>query len=385
MKKPLIVTLVILIILLIVPIISFFKWSFQPKKPLQVLILDKTVPTLERNKHRSLSWILAHNKYVKHNKRKYSYTKDYFGFVPLKPLRNKEWDRNPIRLGDVLIMADSFDVAYFADTYGVYFNDWYAGINTSNRSRLIYGGLSNSDYLFMMEMYDRQKLVIAEYNILAYPTDPLNRDKTETLLDVHWTEWTGKYFETLDTIADPTFPKWMVRLYQNQYRKTWDFTKSGIILLKNNNRIIVLEDETHLEFDTPFIYTTEHGSENFDLPYKIPFTNWFEIVETTGNDVVANFKIQTNEVGDSVLQNFFLPETFPAILQSSGPTPYFYFAGDFADNKVPIKTAYFKGIEKLKFLFIGRDPASETKFYWEYYKPMMTQILDQYYTSINPE
>lgn len=385
MKKPLIVTIVVLIILLIVPVISFLKWSFQPKKPLEVLILDKTVPTLERDKHRSLSWILTHNKYVKLNKRKYSYTKDYFGFIPLKPLRDKRWDRNPIRLGDILIMADSFDVAYFADTYGVHFNDWYAGINTSNRSRLIYGGLSNSDYLFMKEMYDRQKLVIAEYNILAYPTDPLNRNKTEELLDVHWTEWTGRYYETLDTIADPAFPKWIVKLYQTRYRKDWNFTRSGIVLLKNNNQIVVLENETHLEFDTPFIYTTDHGKKSYDLPYKVPYPYWFEIVESTSNDVVANFKIHTNEAGDSILQNFFLPETFPAILQSSGPSSYFYFAGDFADNPVPIKTAYFKGIEKLKFLFVKENSGSRTRFYWEYYKPLMTQILDEYYSSKNPE
>ncbi len=385
MKKPLIVTIVILIILLIVPAISFFKWSFQPKRPLEVMILNKTVPTLERDKHRSLSWILTHDKYVKLNKRKYSFTKDYFGFFPLKPLRNKEWDTDPIRLGEILNMADSFDVAYFADTYGVYFNDWYVGLNTSNRSRLIYGGLSNSDYLFMKEMYDRNKLVIAEYNILAYPTDPLYRLRTEELLDIHWTEWTGRYFETLDTIADPSFPKWILKQYRTQYRKDWDFTKPGIILFKSNNQIVVLENETHLEFETPFIYTTSHGEENFDLPYKVPYPYWFEIVETKNNDVVANFKIHTNEVGDSILQNYFLPETFPAVFQGSGSSPYFYFAGDFADNPVPIKTAYFKGVEKLKWLFIREKPGSRTRFYWDYYRPLMGQILDQYYSAKNPE
>jgi hypothetical protein len=103
------------------------------------------------------------------------------------------------------------------------------------------------------------------------------------------------------------------------------------------------------------------------------------------NDVVANFKIHTNEVGDSILQNFMLPEIFPAILQGPGDSPYFYFTGDFADNPVPIKTAYFKGIEKLKFLFVRGNPESTSRFYWEYYKPLMTQILEDYYTSKTKE
>jgi hypothetical protein len=90
-------------------------------------------------------------------------------------------------------------------------------------------------------------------------------------------------------------------------------------------------------------------------------------------------------VGDSILQNYFLPETFPAVLQGPGETPYFYFAGDFADNPVAIKTAYFKGIEKLKFLFIREKPGSRTRFYWDYYYPLMSQILDQYYSTRNPE
>ena len=71
-NKTLIVIGAILIILILVPIVSWIAWKFQPKKPLQVCILDKTVPDLERNEHRSFNWILTYNKYVKN--------------VPSKPL-----------------------------------------------------------------------------------------------------------------------------------------------------------------------------------------------------------------------------------------------------------------------------------------------------------
>jgi len=383
MKKSLIAFIVVLVIIFALPIVSFFKWTFQPKKPLKVLILDKTVPTLERDKHRSFNWILNHNKYVKTNKRRYSYKKDYMGFYPLRPLREKQWDRKVIRLSEVLNLADSLDVLYYTDTYGVYFNDWYKGLSKNRRSRLIDGGLKSNDYLLLKEMKDRNKLILAEYNILDYPTSPLDRNKTETLFGIHWTEWTGKYFESLDILKNPDFPPWIVSLYEKQYRKDWSFKNSGIVLVKGN-RVVVLENETHLEIEVPYIYTTTYGQEKFDLPYKVNFPYWFEVIESGENNVIANFKIHSNEVGDSILYSNMIRKIFPAIIEQPGENNCYYFTGDFTYNPVNNKTAYFKGIEKLEFLLVNDAPGNGTRFYWSYYKPLITGILDRYYQKINP-
>lgn len=383
MKKSIIAFIVVLVIILALPIVSFFKWTFQPKKPLKILILDKTVPTLERDKHRSFNWILNHNKYVKTNKRRYSYKKDYMGFYPLRPLREKQWDRKVIRLSEVLNLADSLDVLYYTDTYGVYFNDWYKGLSKNRRSRLIDGGLKAYDYLLLKEMKDRNKLILAEYNILDYPTSPLDRNKTEILFGISWTEWTGKYFESLDILKNPDFPPWIVSLYEKQFRKDWSFKNSGIVLVKGN-RVVVLENETHLEIEVPYIYTTTYGQEKFDLPYKVNFPYWFEVIESGENNVIANFKIHTNEVGDSILYSNMIHKIFPAIIEQPGENNYYYFAGDFTYNPVNNKTAYFKGIEKLEFLLVNDAPGNGTRFYWSYYKPLITSILDRYYQKINP-
>ena len=45
------------------------------------------------------------------------------------PLREKKWERNDYRLTDLINLAEKNDAVYFADTYGVFFNDWYRGIN----------------------------------------------------------------------------------------------------------------------------------------------------------------------------------------------------------------------------------------------------------------
>ncbi len=82
MSRSFKVFLFVLALLLVVPAISLVKWVIQPKVPLQIMILNKTVPSLERHKHRSFHWVLNHEKFVKQDEKPYSFVKDYFGFVP---------------------------------------------------------------------------------------------------------------------------------------------------------------------------------------------------------------------------------------------------------------------------------------------------------------
>ncbi|NOY36096.1 MAG: hypothetical protein GXO83_00805 [Chlorobi bacterium] len=351
----------------------------QPKRSLDILILDKTVPSLERNKHRSFNWILTHNKYVKSDNHRYAYTKDYYGFFPLKPLRSKKYDTRRIRLTQILELADSIDMAYYTDTYGVYFNDWYKGISKARRSRMIYGGLNNNDRLLLKEMKDRKKLIIGEYNILAYPTAPLDRANTEEIFNIKWTEWLGAYFSTLDTIQDTQFPKWILQNYRDQYHKSWDFKNAGVVFVNYNSRVVVLESGTHLDFDMPYIYTSKYGREKYGLPHRIAFPYWFEVLEPGNNRVVSTFKIHTNTVGDSVLDAHFLPNEFPAVIESTGDAPYYYFAGDFANNPEHMRTSYFYHVEKLNNMIKPPFLSKRRHFFWHFYYPLMTNILDQYY------
>ena len=385
MKKSLILFIIILFVILFLPLLSIVKWGVQSKRQLDVLILDKTVPTFDRFNHKSFHWILTHNKYVKGNKRRYSYVKDYFGFVPLRPLREKKWDTRRIRLAQIIELADSLDALYYADTYGVYFNDWYQGINRSNRSRLIYGGLNNSDYLLLKEMKDRDKLIIAEYNILSPPTAPLERNKTETIFGIHWTGWSGKYYMDLNPETNPDFPKWIVKLYEKQSLETWPFTNSGIIMVKNDNRVVVLENETHLDFDVPFIYSSKSTQENYEVPYTINYPFWFNIIESTENIVLSEFKIHTNLVGDSLMEANLIPDVFPAVIMQPEKEHYFYFSGDFANNDVNYSTAYFKNIEKIDKYLYNNDLSDKRKFYWKYYKPLVTNTLNNYYLELKEE
>jgi hypothetical protein len=384
MKKSVITLIVILVVLLALPIYSFIKWSIQPKRPISVLVLDKTVPSLERNQHRSLFTLMTQHRFVNKENKGYSFRKDYFGFFPLKPLRNKQYNVERIRLTDILQYADSYDGAYYADTYGVYFNDWYKGISKGRRSRMIYGGLNNNDYLLLKEMNDRHKLIIAEYNILGYPTAGLERNKTEEIFKVRWTEWTGKYFFSLDTIKSPDIPKWILENYREQYRQPWDFHKSGIVFVSDGGKVVVLENETHLDFDIPYIYTSSQAMKDYGLPYKVAYSNWFNIVESAQNDILSYFKIHVNELGDSIMQAHFIPTMFPAVLKSSDEHNYYFFAGDFANNPVKNITGYFKNFKNLNLYRLSNEKKSTRKFYYEYYDPLMNNIYSKYLEKVKP-
>jgi hypothetical protein len=379
MSKSLKVFLFILVVLLIFPAISLFRWTIEPKRPFQLMILNKTVPSLERHNHRSFHWVLNHEKYVKTNKKPYSYRNDYYGFVPLKPFRDRQYEIRRIRLDDIIDMANEYDAAYFIDTYGVYFNDWYQAKSSERRSRKIYGGLNNNDYLFLKEMSKRKKLIIAEYNFIGYPTNDLERNKVEDLFDMHWTGWTGKYFGSLNSNENKELPVWIVDLYKKQYDLPWEFKDGGIVLVNNQDEIVVLENKTHLDFEVPYIYTEKETMEEYHLPYQLSYTGWFDIVLPGQNRVLATYKLHTNEMGDSLLSTHFIPNEFPAVIQSPNGNPYFYFCGDFSNNMVNPLTAYFKNVENVADnIFFTDKPTDKREFFWCYYRPLISGIMYKY-------
>jgi hypothetical protein len=381
MKKTLLIVVIILAVILALPVINLIRWSFQSKKPLDIIIVDKTVPTLEREHHKPFTWILTNQRFVKkENSASYSYSKDYFGFFPQRPLREKKWDRNDYRLADVINLANKNDAIYFTDTYGVFFNDWFRGINKSRKSRKIYGGLNNTDFLLLKEMKDRNKLIIMEYNSFDYPTAEFESFRTQEKLGITFTGWTGKYFSSLDsTLKD--FPIWMTAMYRKEYKKPWTFTKAGIVILKEKD-ILVLEEGIHLKNSLPHIITDDNSVKKYGVISSVAFDQWFDIIDPLQNNVISKFKLETTSVGDTLLSNNGLNNEFPAVVQEPVAQRTYYFSGDFATYDVPFCTARFKGVDKLKAIFYSDKPEDTRRFFWLYYKPLINGIFTDYYISL---
>jgi hypothetical protein len=381
MKKTLLVLFIILAVILVLPVINLIRWNLQDKKPMDIILVDKTVPNLDRDHHKSFSWILLNERFVKkENHRSYSYIKDYYGFSPKRPLKQKQWERKDYHLTDVINLAEKNDAVYFADTYGVFFNDWYEGINRSRKSRKLYGGLDNNDFLLIKEMKDRNRLIILEYNTFDYPTAEFESVRTQEKLGISYTGWTGKNFSSLDTTSKD-FPIWMTSMYRKQYRKPWTFKKAGVVLL-SEKEILVLEEGVQLKNPMPHIITDQAACTKYGLPESVAFDRWFDIIDPLQNQVVSKFHLETTAIGDTLLSGSGLSNTFPAVTQDPATQRIYYFSGDFATGNFPYWTARFQGVSKLRGLLYSEKPDDPRRFFWLYYRPLMTGILNDYYNSM---
>jgi len=381
MKKPLLITIIILVLVLALPFFNFLRWSFQDKKPIDVVILDKTVPTLERLNHKSFTWVLNNGRFVKKEKKhSYSYNKDYYGFAPTRPLKDRGNTKKEYHLSEMIDLPEKVDALYFADTYGVFFNDWYVGVNKSRRSRKIYGGLNNTDYLLINEMKNRNKLIILEYNTFDFPTPAFESYRTQEKLGITSSGWSGKYFTKLDTTSK-NFPVWMTAIYRKEYKQPWKFTKPGIVLLSEKS-IVVLEEGTHLKDALPYIITDTANCEKYGVRSSVAFDKWFDIIDPMQSNVISKFRLSTTAIGDTLLSSKMLTSTFPAVIQEPVNQRIYYFSGDFAANKVNFWTSRIKGFDKLNGILYSDKPDDTRRFFWLYYKPLVNKIFTDYYTSL---
>lgn len=379
--------LIFILLILLIPLWSWLAWRYQPGRVLNTLIIDKTVVNLQRNEHRSLNWVLTHDNYLRPDSNLYSIEEDYYGFFPLLPLEDKEFridDLDKFTEPQLDSIANMLDLFYYADGYGIYRNEWYLDTLETEHSPKIYGGMSEKELYLIEKMKQQQKLIITEFNTFASPTYRYLRKRMEEMFGLQWSGWTGRYFHVLDKEVNLELPNWVVNLYEKHYQRDWHFKKSGIVLVHEDTRIIILENETSLAIETPMIYTDLLGREKFGLPEKVHYPFWFDITYAGPcNSVISRYKIHTNSHGDSLLKAFEVPGEFPAVIEHTNPYPFYYFAGDYADNPLKYNSTYFKGITYIDFMFYNENMNDRTKFFWKFYQPLVSKIIENYWLEIN--
>lgn len=380
MKKFIVTSAFILLGLLAVLLALHISWRFKEKRILNVYILDKTVTRINRPEHQSLVWILNANRFVLPNKKSYSNTEDYYGFFPID-IKSEAFDFKSIRINEIDTYASIYDVAYYADCYGVHSFEWYKGKSMPIRSQKVYGGLNQNDYLLMKRMIDNGKLVIGEYNMFSTPTNALVRTKTEEVMGISWSGWSGKYFPTLDTESSYGPPQWMKNLYESQHLGGWPNDKSGIMLLNNDGLIELLIEGEHLESSIPVLSSSDETIERFGVTKNLPFGQWFEIIDPKQNQVHSEFTIDVSPLGKEILSRIGITPTFPAVIEGANTGSYFYFCGDFAENPAQLWTAKVGGGEWLNHFLFRYSASNRANFFRYFYKPLMTNILTERYNT----
>ena len=367
--------------LIIFPMVMWLGWFFTPKKKLVVAIVDKTVLNTDVQEHTSLWWILNHNRFTKTATQSYKNSRDYFGFFPKDDEKFKLKGLERFSSEQLKQLSNDADVAYFTDTYGMYRSEWYSQKQRTERSNLIYGGMSAQDIEFLQDMKDKHKLIITEFNTIGSPTNTDNRNKFEKMFGMHWTGWTARYFDSFDTLKNKELPRWLIGNYKKQHEKKWPFHKAGLAFVSNDDQIVILEDSTHLTDPVPHIISFGYGKKTLGLPERMKYPFWFDIItpSLSINHAVSRFDISLNAAGTAELKKYNIPATFPAIIMHKDKDyQFYYFSGDFCDNPIGMGTSYFKGINMFRWMFYNSgDPDERKSFFWTFYRPMITTILKE--------
>ena len=366
---------------LLLPIGMWLTWLLTPEKKLVAAIIDKTVLTTKGQEHSSFNWILNYNRFTKTSDEPYKISRDYFGFFPLEDekFEIKGLERfSSIQLKQLSLDAD---LVYYTDTYGIYNNEWFKKGNVSERSGILYGGLSNKDLELLIAMKKHHKLILTEFNTIGSPTQARNRRKFEKNFGLEWSGWTARYFDNLDLSKNEEIPQWLVRNYKRDHNNTWPFTRAGLAFVNNKDQVVILEEKQHLNNALPYIHATRQGQERLNLPEKMKYSFWFDIMKPNlkVNQVDAYFELKLTESGKKELDNNGIPQTFPAVMSHIDKDyRFYYFSGDFSDNPISISSSYFKGIGFFKSIFYDdRDPAERASFFWKFYRPMLNRILNE--------
>ncbi len=367
-----------------IPFWMWFFWFITPIKPINILIVDKTVINHPSQEHVSFNWILENLNYRKWDSTFYDNSSDYVGFLPFQ---NKKFYINGLEKRsnqEIQEIADRLDAVYFTDTYGIYDHDWFGG-KVTEKSRKIYGGTSAQDILLLSILKKQKKLIIAEFNCMASPTPRNIRDSFEALFKIRWTGWIGRYFEELDPNSNLELPNWAVDNFQKQHKTIWKFKGQGIILVRDNGQVEVLEYRNHLNGKSPLLVSNSTAQKKYNIPQEVKYPFWFEIIQTSrSNEVISVFKLNTNKRGDSLLEANNILKTFPAVIErNDSGSKMFYFASDFADNPIDMGMTHFRKIEWLKSISINKNnPGERESFFYEYYLPFMKVVLEDYYQTI---
>ncbi len=373
------VLLAVLVFILFLPLWMWLAWVFTPKTKLLIAIIDKTVLTSEGQEHISLNWVLNNQRYTKTRKKDYQVGHDYFGFFPLQNEKYKLKGLERFSNTQLQQLSADADMAYVTDTYGIFKNEWYSGKQNTERSGILYGGMAANDMTFLKYMKARHKLIVTEFNSIGSPTNYDVRSDFEKTFGMRWTGWTARYFDNFDTLRNKELPQWLINNYKREHNQQWPFHRSGIAFVNDNDRVVILEEGTHLTDPVPHIITGEYGQDKLDLPENMKYPFWFDITvpNTAINQVVSKFDISANNAGKKELKRNGIPLNFPAVQMHLGADyRFYYFSGDFCDNPVNTTASYFRGIQYFKWLFYNEDDIIErNSFFWRFYEPLMRNIL----------
>lgn len=363
--------------LFIAVVLIFLIWHIKPSRVLNVAVLDKTVLSYSEDddivkdtvyrKHQGFFWLLNQQKYVKSDGSTYDYTRDYYG-----PMLDEEGaPAEEKALKDVKFKPD---LLYLADAYGLG-NDSFGYYNGGSPKN---GGIGNDDLSVLAYAYGTGAPVIAETTLFSSPLSDSVYSQLTSFFGVTPKKWIGRYILDLEDFTD--IPDWAPPMYEQQEGVEWRFSGPGILLVSNDGKIIILEQNTDFHSkDLLKIYINDKYKSEFSGCATCNFYNWFELIETNyETENIATFDFDLNATGMEKIKEVSKTPRFCAIARKAEKNhpPVYFFAGDFNDYVSGERYGKFLFANQL-FKFLSFDRQGDiSNFYWNFYNPLMRHILD---------
>jgi len=348
--------------------LPFALWEKMPETPMNVWIVDKTVPNTEYREHKGLTWAINSLKIVDETTRApLSADSSYYGAIPIKG--------KPLEVKALSTAPSNPDLIYLADSYGVYKDDYFAKNIEGARSELLYGGLQEEELSRIRKNLGHGNTIVGEFNIASSPTNLKNREQLGEMFHLSWKGWSGRYFKDLTKGVE--VPVWTVESYENDTGKAWNFSGEGYVFVSDGDKVFVLKKGTATgKKGLEFAFEKEYREE-FGASAAVPYEYWFEFTKQDPSaEVLASYSFDLTAEGKEIFQEYGLPEKFPAIIRSVG-TQYtsYYCAGDFADATISDKWWNYYGFAAFKKVLPFASKGDNNKFFWKSYMPLLTKIM----------
>jgi hypothetical protein len=361
-KKALVI---VILIILVIPLLGYVAWMIKKETQLEIFVVNKSMTNFRGSENKAFNYILNNEKVFTAGNRNYNLAIDHYGLI-----HNRDDYRIKFpRLDEVERAAEKADLVYYADVSGIQ----TAGSNKETADKIVYNGLNNTDYTFIRKVISRGKPVIVEFCFLSPPTDPLIRFNLEKLTDVYYVGWIGKYVRDLNADADADdLCNWKA-LYHEYTGNTWSAKGSGVIMINpENERVLVLEEGKEIESSDGLILSTDDAVAEYNLPSRVNYHGWFSVLHAGRNIVLSEFNLNATGEGREVLNEFGLPERFPALIHADDNT--YFMAGDFGKCR---SNPLFSRVMGLGSVIDGARSKSKraSNFFYSYYKPFMTKMV----------
>ncbi|TNE43569.1 MAG: hypothetical protein EP343_32655 [Deltaproteobacteria bacterium] len=308
------------------------QWYMRPTLPLDLLIVNYTMPHRNDRKHRALFWLLHHEK-VKPPKGKaaWSALRDFVGYRPGRPPKEAETlSKKPHKRPQLL---------YLTDTYGVYRDDlknakrWLRP-DYIDRSPKVFGGLTWSDARLIRSWVQQGTHLVVEFNSMCEPTGNGPRRLISRLVGMSWTGWVGKVFQNPRNPLET--PRWLKKSFKQQFPKA-SFPSSPVLFLINRRGKLLYLVDPSVEKVSPRLVQSLEGQKRFPgTQTPVMYTFWFAVVLPTSSphpNVYTYFHLPKAPAFLKLLKKHKIPEVFPAITERKcgAQSRCLYMAADLSD------------------------------------------------------